>query len=71
MFFLIVGIVLPASCIYGGYLYMVDARNYTIFLAGTRHTFFQCNVNAIRAAFLPEAVKERLESELREAYEGT
>jgi len=33
--------------------------------------FFQCNVNAIRAAFLPEAVKERLESELREAYERT
>ena len=28
-------------------------------------------VNAIRAVFLPEAVKERLESELREAYERT
>jgi len=33
--------------------------------------FFQCNVNAIRAAFLPGAVKQRLESKLREAYERT
>ncbi|HEX6107982.1 MAG TPA: adenosine deaminase [Ktedonobacteraceae bacterium] len=33
--------------------------------------FFQCNVNAIRAAFLPETVKQRLESELREEYERT
>jgi adenosine deaminase len=33
--------------------------------------FFQCNVNAIRAAFLPEAEKQRLESELREEYERT
>jgi hypothetical protein len=42
------------------------------FLQGKDEThFFQCNVNAIRAAFLPEAVKERLESELREAYERT
>ena len=40
MFFFIVGIVLTAYFIYEGYLYIVDARNYTIFLAGTRHTFF-------------------------------
>ena len=33
--------------------------------------FFQCNLNAIRAAFLPETVKQRLESELREGYERT
>ena len=32
--------------------------------------FFQCNVNAIRAAFLPEAVKQRLENELRGAYDN-
>jgi adenosine deaminase len=32
--------------------------------------FFQCNLNAIRAAFLPETVKQRLESELREGYES-
>jgi adenosine deaminase len=31
--------------------------------------FFQCNLNAIRAAFLPETMKQRLESELRERYE--
>ncbi len=30
--------------------------------------FFQCNVNAIRAAFLPETVKQRLENELRGGY---
>jgi adenosine deaminase len=33
--------------------------------------FLQCNVNAIRAAFLPETVKQRLESKLREGYERT
>ena len=33
--------------------------------------FLQCNMNAIRAAFLPETVKQRLESELREGYERT
>jgi adenosine deaminase len=33
--------------------------------------FFQCNLNAIRAAFLPETVKQCLESELREGYERT
>lgn len=32
-----------------------------------RH-FLQCNLNAVRAAFLPEAVKQRLESQLREEY---
>jgi len=32
--------------------------------------FFQCNVNAIHAAFLPEAVKQRLENELRGAYDS-
>jgi adenosine deaminase len=31
--------------------------------------FLQCNLNAVRAAFLPEAVKERLESQLRDGYE--
>src|SRR6266480_1055355 len=30
--------------------------------------FFQCNLNAIRAAFLPETLKQRLESKLREGY---
>jgi adenosine deaminase len=30
--------------------------------------FLQCNLYAIRAAFLPEAVKERLENQLREIY---
>jgi adenosine deaminase len=33
--------------------------------------FLQCNMNAIRAAFLPETVKQRLESKLREGYERT
>jgi adenosine deaminase len=33
--------------------------------------FLQCNVNAIRAAFLPETVKQRMESKLREGYERT
>jgi adenosine deaminase len=32
--------------------------------------FLQCNVNAVRAAFLPEAVKQRLESQLREGNES-
>jgi adenosine deaminase len=32
--------------------------------------FLQCNLNAVRAAFLPVSVKERLESQLREAYGG-
>lgn len=31
--------------------------------------FLQCNLNAVRAAFLPEAVKKRLESRLRDGYE--
>jgi len=31
--------------------------------------FFQCNQNAIRAAFLPEALKQQLENRLREGYE--
>jgi adenosine deaminase len=31
--------------------------------------FLQCNLNAVRAAFLPEAVKKRLESQLRDGYE--
>jgi adenosine deaminase len=30
--------------------------------------FLRCNLNAIRAAFLPEAVKEQLENKLREGY---
>jgi len=30
--------------------------------------FLQCNLNAIRASFLPETVKERLEGQLREGY---
>ncbi len=30
--------------------------------------FLQCNLNAVRAAFLPETVKRRLESQLREGY---
>jgi adenosine deaminase len=30
--------------------------------------FLLCNLNAIRAAFLPEATKQRLESQLREGY---
>ena len=30
--------------------------------------FLQCNLNAIRAAFLPEAVKQRLENKLQEGY---
>ena len=30
--------------------------------------FLQCNLNAIRAAFLPEVVKQQLENKLREAY---
>jgi adenosine deaminase len=30
--------------------------------------FLQCNLNAIRAAFLPEAVKKQLENKLREEY---
>jgi adenosine deaminase len=32
--------------------------------------FLQCNVNAVRAAFLPEDVKQRLEGQLREGYKG-
>ncbi len=31
--------------------------------------FFQCNQNAIRAAFLPETLKQKLENQLREGYE--
>jgi len=31
--------------------------------------FLQCNLNAIRAAFLPEILKQRLENQLREGYE--
>ncbi len=31
--------------------------------------FFQCNLNAIRAAFLPEALKQQLENQLREGYQ--
>ena len=31
--------------------------------------FFQCNLNAIRAAFLPETLKEQLENQLREGYQ--
>jgi adenosine deaminase len=31
--------------------------------------FLQCNLNAIRAAFLPEGLKQRLENQLREGYE--
>src|SRR5438874_10662923 len=31
--------------------------------------FFQCNLNAICAAFLPEALKQRLKNQLREGYE--
>jgi adenosine deaminase len=34
-----------------------------------RH-FLQCNLNAIRAAFLPEPIKQRLEKRLREGYDG-
>lgn len=30
--------------------------------------FLQCNLNAIHAAFLPEAVKQRLENKLQEGY---
>lgn len=30
--------------------------------------FLQCNLNAIRAAFLPEASKQQLENQLREGY---
>ena len=30
--------------------------------------FLQCNLNAIRAAFLPEAVKQQLENKLQEGY---
>jgi adenosine deaminase len=30
--------------------------------------FLQCNLNAIRAAFLPEALKQRFEIQLREGY---
>ena len=30
--------------------------------------FLRCNLDAIRAAFLPQAVKQRLESQLREGY---
>jgi adenosine deaminase len=30
--------------------------------------FLQCNLNAIRAAFLPEAFKQQLENQLREGY---
>lgn len=30
--------------------------------------FLQCNMNAMRAAFLPETVKQRLEKQLREEY---
>jgi adenosine deaminase len=30
--------------------------------------FLRCNLNAVRAAFLPEAVKQRLENQLREGY---
>ena len=30
--------------------------------------FLRCNLDAIRAAFLPEAVKQRLESQLRKGY---
>lgn len=32
--------------------------------------FLRCNLNAIHASFLPEAVKQRLESQLREGYES-
>ncbi len=32
-----------------------------------RH-FFQCNLNAIEAAFLPEDVKRRLEKQVRAGY---
>ncbi len=31
--------------------------------------FFQCNLNAICAAFLPEALKQQLENQLREGYQ--
>jgi adenosine deaminase len=33
--------------------------------------FLQCNLNAIRAAFLPEALKQQLENQLREGYKMT
>ena len=32
--------------------------------------FLQCNLNAVRAAFLPEPVKQRLENQLRTEYDG-
>jgi len=40
---------------------------HTIFGWDETH-FLQCNLNAIRVAFLPEVVKQRLENKLREAY---
>ncbi len=40
---------------------------HTIFGWDETH-FLQCNLNAVRAAFLPEAMKQRLESQLREGY---
>jgi hypothetical protein len=67
----IVGIVLPAYFIYVGYLYLVDARNYTLFFCWDETHFLQCNVDAMRAAFLPKDVRQRLESELRGGYERT
>ena len=33
--------------------------------------FLRCNLNAIHAAFLPEAVKQRLENQLREEYSNS
>ena len=30
--------------------------------------FLQCNLNAIRAAFLPETIKQQLENKLQEGY---
>jgi len=42
-------------------------KSHTIF--GWDETqFLQCNLNAIRAAFLPEALKKQLENQLREGY---
>jgi adenosine deaminase len=42
---------------------------HTIFGWDETH-FLQCNLNAVRAAFLPVSVKERLESQLRKGYGG-
>lgn len=33
--------------------------------------FFQCNLNAVHAAFIPETLKQRLENQLREGYKST